>query len=483
MRRPSLRPPYPLRVRLVASFLTVMALVLTVAGGFVYWRVRLALDGTLNSQLTQDTATLARTWATTHDASRAMASLPVESLGQILSTDGHVMSSTPAASTTSALLPAADLQQATSRPLRLTPGTLLSGGKHRLRLQTRPLAKPDGGKAIAVVAIRIGQRDEALRELLAQLTLANLAALTLAGAVAYRLTHKALDPVEHYRQQADAIAAGDTDARITPGGSDDEISRLGRTLNHMLDAQHQAAQQQRQFLADASHELRTPLAAIKTEVDLALRRDRDASAYRDALTNVGHDTDRLIGLAEQLLDLERGTQATGADSCDTAPVIGRSAARAKALLPPGRHLRVDLPATPRSSISEQALDQVVTNLITNAITHGQGDITVRLQTVESTPSFIRLTVHDTGQTLEPDFIPAAIDRFRRQDTARTVPGSGLGLALVHQLIRQAGGELRLCTQASHHRYPPRRYDQPCDHPDHGTTASALIPLHNPGSTP
>lgn len=462
-----------LRVRLVSSFVLVMLLVLAAAGGVVYWRVQIALDNTLNGQLNGERATLIRAWSTTHQAQAAMTALPVDTLGAITDPTGRLLAATPRAAGRLSI-PANRIREAAVRPLRFTPGSLLDG-KQRIRIQTVPLRTPDGQRRIGILAVKVGQRDEALRELLAQLTIANLAALVLAGAVAYRLTHKALDPVEHYREQAAAITAGATSSRLAVIDNDDEISRLGHTLNEMLDALQQSAEQQRQFLSDASHELRTPLTALKTELDHARRRPRTVDGYRRALDNLAIDADRLIRLTQQLLDLEAAQRPGSPQSCAASDLTQRAGDTQQQQLAEDRSLVMQVQPDLTVALPEPTLHRLVTNLLNNATTHGAGDITLTLTTSQHAPDLVVLTVHDQGQGLDPAFLPHAVGRWRQQDTARHTPGSGLGLAIVHELCTHSGAELRLCTQGTHHRYPPLRHDDACQHPEPGTTATLLLP--------
>ena len=460
----------PLRVRLVAGFAAAMIVVLVGAGAFVFWRVQVALDNSLNLELATQASDL-RSALRSHQPDAALAALPTPTVvDQVLDADGRVVAST--ATARDPLLHPADVARARRGDVVVELGHLLLTDERRLRLLAFPTA--DG---VAVTAVRLDQRDEALRELLAQLAIANLAALAVASFVGYRLARAALQPVERYRARAEDIAAGATGVRLeVPEGVDDEISRLGHTLNRMLTVQEAAAAAQRQFLADASHELRTPLTVVTSEVELALRRPRSTAELETTLRHVADDVARLVHLADQLLDLERAQfpGATPAAGADVPAAVERSALRARSLLTgTGRDVVAGDSCAVPVGLSETQLDQVLGNLVDNAITHGAG--TVTLDAADETGA-VRLTVHDDGPGMPADFVPDAIGRFRRADSARTTPGSGLGLALVHTIVSGAGGELRSCSGDRHHTYPPGRFPAvACRHPAPGTTMTVLLP--------
>jgi signal transduction histidine kinase len=384
---------------------------------------------------------------------------------------------------TAPLLTAAQLTAARSGPVRFDTGRLLLDRDRRLRILASPADGAPG--RVAVAAVRLGPRDEALRELLAQLAIANLGALAVASLVGYRLAGAALDPVDRYRAQADDIAAGATGVRLdVPTGTDDEITRLGHTLNRMLDAQDRAATAQRQFLADASHELRTPLAVITSQIELALRRPRSAGELGRTLADLGEDAARLSHLADQLLSLERaGARGASEDSRQLtrlgealSTALGHTRSR---LHDTGRQVSLDDGGLGDTATDER-VTQVLTNLLDNAVTHGVGDIhvaaTLGRPTAEPDRPLLRITVGDHGPGIPADFLPHTVDRFRRADPARTTSGTGLGLAIIHAHVVGLNGELRLCSAGHHHRYPPVRYPTAaCDHPDDGTTATVLLP--------
>jgi two-component system OmpR family sensor kinase len=436
----------PVRLRLVAGFVGAMLVLLASAGAFVVWRVEIALDRTLDTELNAvDAEVQGALREHPGRPATAFADLPARTLAQLVDRAGHVLASSPNASDRP-LLTASQAAGAGSQ--RLEPGSFLTRDFMRHRSQVRP--QPDG--TLLVVAVALAQRDEALRELLAQLALAQVGALAIASAVGYRLTRGALTPVETYRRQAALIAAGATGTRLAvPDHPDDEITRLGHTLNDMLRSLEQTAASQRQFLADASHELRAPLTVLSSEVELALRRPRSAMEYEQTLQQVAVDTAQLVALANQLLDLERASLNGG--TCDLAEVLGR-----------GPSVRVPLDAV--------TARQVLTNLVTNAQVHGAGPITVGLREEHG---IAVLQVHDSGSGPPPEFVPHAVERFRRADEARSTPGSGLGLALVHQVVALHGGELRLCCRGGHHRFAPEQVPARCTHPEEGTTATVLLP--------
>ena len=121
----------------------------------------------------------------------------------------------------------------------------------------------------------------------------------------YAMAGAALRPVESMRRRAAEISATEPGARLPVSEAHDELSRLAETLNTMLGRLEEALARERRFVDDASHELRTPLAALRTELELALRRQRSPAELQQALASAAEETDRLSQLAEDLLVLAR----------------------------------------------------------------------------------------------------------------------------------------------------------------------------------
>lgn len=471
----------PLRVRLVAGFVGAIIIVLSAAGGFVYWRVSYALDLRLNNDLRRQAIALAPlvTDAGKLSDDPGLDRTPGARQYQILDADGRRLSwgsdVGPAA-----LLTVAQSRAAVRGEVVANIGALLPRSPRPLRVLALPLPGP-GPARVLLVADRRDERDEALRELVAQLLLAGLGTLVVTAVVGERLAKAALAPVERYRTKAASIAAGASGVRLdVPPARDDEVTRLGHTLNDVLDALEHAVDSERRFTQDASHELRTPLTLLSTRIQLALRRPRTAAEHEATLRELGQDLTVLSSLAEQLLQMSTSDVAHSVGDC---PEVDLAAVAVDVVR---GHQAYDINGGPPVSLdtgppgvllpvamAEAELRQVLTNLIGNALLHGHRTA-VRVQ-VTGTAGAAVLTVTDGGPGVAPAFLPTATDRFARADIARGRLGAGLGLSLVRSLVERPGGELRLCSSGMHHRYADR-LPLPCTHPASGTTVSVILPL-------
>lgn len=441
LRAPSLWSPslrsLSLRTRLVAGFACAMLVVLLGAGVFIYWRVEFGLDRELDATLAQAQGTiqpLIRADGNVVTRERADAT----GVGwQVLAGDGHVLASggllagkTP--------VPAHDLRTGTHI---IDVGTMLPISAEPLRVQVTSLGS--GRAAYLALAIDRNHRDEALRELLAQLAIAGLGALAITTIVGDVLARAALRPVERYRTRAEEITDGALDLRLdVPAERDDEVTRLGRTLNDMLDSLEAAVERERRFVSEASHELRTPLALLRGRIQLTRRRSRTVAEHERSLAELEVDTDRLVALAGQLLEFGTPSPAGTADLVSVAQVLVRRLAAA------GR-TGVDL--DPRVEVASVAcaaevIDRILGNLVTNAFVHGAEPISI---TIDVQDCWAVARVADAGPGMPPDLLQRATQRFTRAAEARARPGAGLGLSLVDHLVREAHGELRLCSRGAH----------------------------------
>lgn len=465
----------PLRVRLVAGFSVAMFVLLTAAGVFVYWRVEYALDRGLDTELAQATSVIAPLVSADGNVTSPEAAEATGLAWQVLDADGAVLDSGGPAPQ-KPLLRTSQLDTLGGSAHRtFDVGSLLPVSDEPYRVRVSPLADQEGGgrATFLLVGVRRDHRDEALRELLLQLGIAGFGALAVASLVGYFLARLALDPVERYRRRAAEIAAGAVELRLdVPPERDDEVTRLGHTLNEMLAALEQALDRERQFVNDASHELRTPLTLLKSRIQLTRRRTRSIAEHERVLDELEVDVTRLSDLAEQLLDLSRD-RADAPGTSDVGDVVSAVLERWRVARPErAGEISLRRPEQPApASIDPHALERVVTNLLDNAFTHGRPPVQVSVGRVGH---HTVLEVSDAGPGMPADLLGQATRRFNRAAEARSRPGAGLGLSIVEQLVTAAGGELRLCHTGAHSSAGTRA-DIECDH-DGAMTVTAILPV-------
>lgn len=277
----------------------------------------------------------------------------------------------------------------------------------------------------------IGDRDEVLATLLVLLLVVGPVALVLTTIAGYLVAGGALRPVEAMRREAAEISSETSGHRLPVTDADDEIGRLGATLNAMLDRLDEGLRRERRFVADAGHDLRTPLALLRTELELALRRPRSPEELDRVVRSAAEEVERLIGLAERLLALDRAGEAPlRLEELDARELLDavahRFSTRGAIEVSGGGSFRGD----------RDRLEQALGSLVDNALTHGEG--TVRLE-AEGGDDELTLRVSDAGSGFSADFLPHAFERFSRADEARTSRGAGLGLAIVEAVARAHGG--------------------------------------------
>ena len=429
-------PNARIRVRIVAAVVLAMTVVLLGAAAFVFWRVSFALD----RQLNQDLRAYSDLVTTGVAAGEPLPSDKPGEAAQTYATDGTLLAKSDAG--VRRLLAVDQVAAATRTPRRVDLERLIPvPGRTPYRVRYFTVGTPSGTVVVAA-AISRHKHDEALRELLLQLALADLATIAAAGLVGWGATRAALDPVERYRRAA-AAAGGNPGERLpVDTGHDDELTRLGTTLNSLLGRIEEGRRRERQFLADASHELRSPLALLAAEVEWARHRPRTPEEIDTVLRSVGDQTQRLAALADSLLDLEEASSDAPPQLEETPlrsflqSVVDRHGAAARAS---GR--RIDVEAEESAALLDPTwMGLAVGNLVGNALKHGAGTITVRGSLAGET---LGVEVVDEGSGIPAELDGHAFDRFSRADRARTVPGNGLGLAIVAAVAGRHGGRARV----------------------------------------
>jgi signal transduction histidine kinase len=314
----------------------------------------------------------------------------------------------------------------------------LSGEPLRVFAAPLPEARTDAGGGGVLVASSAREIERTADHVRTLILLCALAVAAAGGAVAALLTGRGLAPLRRLAAAAGDIERTRDPSRRLPAQADagGEIGELTGTLNAMLSALEEARRSERRFLADASHELRTPVTALRGNL---LYLERHGVADPDTIADLSADVDRLARLVDDLLVLERHTQAAAPHGPAELTRIARAVAQAA-----GAAVVVDAPEPVTAHGDEDALRRAVENLVANALTHGRPPVRIA---VRRAGDRARVTVRDAGAGLSAEEARMAFDRFWRGPAARERPGSGLGLAIVRATARAHGGDVEVAGAA------------------------------------
>jgi signal transduction histidine kinase len=255
---------------------------------------------------------------------------------------------------------------------------------------------------------------------------------------------RALAPVEAIRAEVDAISATALHRRVPDPPADDEIGRLARTMNRMLERLDRAQARQRRLVSDASHELRSPVAAIRQHAKVALAHPGRTTTTELAATVLAEDL-RLQRLAEDLLVLTRADEHTlglRRRPVDLDDLVFDEARRLRGI----SGLRVDTTGVSAGRVDGDAagLRRVLRNLGDNAARHAGAQVAFSVAEHEGV---LRLRVEDDGPGIPEADRERVFERFVRLDGARARDdgGSGLGLAIVAELVAAHGGTVAIAS--------------------------------------
>ena len=298
------------------------------------------------------------------------------------------------------------------------------------------------GASTVIVATDVSRVDDSLRILTRAALIGGPIFVLLMGVASYFVVALTLRPVAALRHgAADITAAGLARQRLPVPSAKDEIHRLAVTLNAMLDRIDSATSRQRTFVGDAAHELRSPLASLRVQLEVAQRFGAEPGLIDDVLVDLG----RLDRLVEDLLSLAR-LDESGA-GMRREPVAFDELVRS--VVGGYGHARVPVTVTtaPVTVAGDpDALRRVAINLIDNAVRHARSavDVTVKPGERPSGPVAV-LTVVDDGPGIPEAERERVFDRFYRlhESRSRETGGTGLGLPILRDIVRNHGGRVRL----------------------------------------
>ena len=320
----------------------------------------------------------------------------------------------------------------------------------RLRIYTRPVSARGRTVGMVQIARALTDQEQSLRTLRGLLLGGSIVVTVVAFGAGWLLAGSALRPIDRITSTAASIGAErDFNRRVAHAGPADEVGRLARTINDMLEELQSAYRQveqallaQRRFVADASHELRTPLTTVRGNLGLLQREPPISETDRVAvLEDMAGETDRLIRLVHDLLVLARADAGRALPIGPVAlrPLVEESCRTAR-MLDPGRTLDChDLPDTTVAG-NRDAIKQILLILLDNALKFTTTDAPVSIM-VEPCEEQVALRVRDKGPGIEPEVLPHVFERFVRGTASRTGAGAGLGLAIARTLAEAQHGRL------------------------------------------
>lgn len=454
------------RTRLTASMLALAVVVLTTTTTLVYVTSRRALRATRDDALfaiarAEVASAIDEPGGTLHvhdapnDAPGTLALRDhsgYEKFAAIKSRDGRIFVHT------SNLTGAPALEPDPTQEARAFAGNVAFGnarlGTTRLRAVYYPMRDADGHDLVAIIATPDAPIEDALATLRRVLYLAVFFGVAGAAFGARGLGRRLTRPLDHIAAAAETVGETSLDERIPMVSPDVELRRLTTILNDMLARLEAAFSSQRRLVADASHELRSPLANIRGTLEVALRRERPAAAYREAIALSLAEVERLGRLVNGLLFLSRtdaGQFILDRRRTDLT-TLARNALAAHGARADERRVRLALAAPETLTVMADGdrIREVIDNLLDNAIRHAPPDSPV-VVTLDVVPTGVRVAVADAGPGLTADAAAHVFDRFYRADDARDREhgGTGLGLAIARAIAEAHAGHLTVDSVPGH----------------------------------
>ncbi len=323
-------------------------------------------------------------------------------------------------------------------------------GSARRRALARVYALPNGFRLL--IGHDLGDRARIGAVMVRTLALSLLVFAALSALGGLYVARRVLRRIDAMNLSAGALMAGDMTERLPVSGSGDELDRLAIGLNQMLARIGGLLAGLREVSDNIAHDLRTPLTRLRNHAEEALRIDGDSAAYRAALLRTIEESDGLIRVFDALLMIARAE--AGADRSGLARVdLGEVVASVTELYEPlaeekSSVLHVDCAPGLALQGRRELIGQALANLLDNALKYGASSpgspfaSEIRVDARREGADVV-IEVADRGPGVAVEDRERVFDRFVRLESARSRPGSGLGLSLVAAVARLHGGAVRL----------------------------------------
>ena len=317
-------------------------------------------------------------------------------------------------------------------------------------LATLYFTKYDRFVIIAAATDAVGSLHlEKLKIILTFVCLISLLLFFIAG---WFYSGRALKPISDVVKKVEDISITSLNLRVFEGNGTDEIGRLAKTFNKMLEHLETSFAMQKNFIANASHELRTPLTSINGQLEVLMLKDRSATEYKVALGSVLDDIKSLIDLSNRLLLIAR-TSAEGPVNFNNKIRIDEILWQAEEEIKRFHneyHINISIDNSLTDSdqmivVGDESLLKVaVSNIIDNACKYSPDhSVDIKFRHIEK---FIEVVFEDRGIGISEEDMQKIFEPFYRGTNAHSISGSGIGLPLVNQIIKNHYGSVKLSSQ-------------------------------------
>jgi two-component system, OmpR family, sensor kinase len=322
-------------------------------------------------------------------------------------------------------------------------------GVGRLRLIYIPVIGQQTDPFVVIVGVPTAFVGAELGTLFRRVAVIIMAVLVLAALSGLLLARRALRPVSQTADAVKLISDRNLHDRLPEPGTKDEIDHLIKVFNELLARLDRAFDLQRRFTSDASHEIGTPLTVLKGNTEVALLGRHSPQEYEAVLRSNLEEIERLSKLISNLLLLARtdaGEPQITKDIISLNDQVSAVYARVAALAEErGVKLETGVSAPAFIEGDPVALQQILLNLVTNALRYTAAGGRVSINVAQAHDSMAKVEVSDTGVGISRAELPRIFDRFYRGKNVRThAPvGSGLGLAICQTLAEAHGGRIEV----------------------------------------
>jgi signal transduction histidine kinase len=288
-----------------------------------------------------------------------------------------------------------------------------------------------------------------LRIVLMVVCLISLVSFFFAG---WFFSGKALKPISDVVKKVEDISITSLHLRVPEGNGTDEIGRLAKTFNNMLERLETSFGMQKSFIANASHELRTPLTSINGQIEVLMMKDRTTEEYKNTLGSVLEDIKSLIDLSNRLILVAR-TSSEGPSGYNNIisidEIIWQALEEMKRFNPSYNiNISLDNSVTDSEKIKvagdEYLLKTAVSNLIENACKYSS-DHSVLIG-VGREDKYVKVIFEDKGIGIPEEDIQKILEPFYRGTNTVAIPGTGIGLSLVNQIVKNHNGTITITSK-------------------------------------